>query len=209
MVPWGAYLAWREKKWLFFYPAAWFALACVSLQMHRPIWFHLTLLATIPAALLAALPIADAWHRVGALSLMKNKPRGNFAVFVLASMLVISIAGYRVLDKQLFTAEQHALLDEIAKYKGKVHWILTDRPIYAFRSNLPVPPLLAVSSWKRIASGGLSDASVLELLETRSPEIILLVRWRWEILDAQLKEHYRLVIDNDSARLYVRSDLQQ
>jgi len=208
LAPIGVYLAWRREKPLLLYPAACLAMACISLQAHRPVWFHLTLLATVPAALLAAPVFGEFWQRLRRLPLLRTRPFGSFAGLVVVTTVIALIAGNRILDRKGFSPDQSALLGEIAKYKRQAHWLMTDRPIYAFRAGLPVPPLLAVSSWKRLASGQLSDASVLEMMERTSPELVLLVRWRWEALDGLLSSRYRLVVSNETGRLYVRNDLK-
>ncbi len=207
LAPISVYIAWRQGKPLLLYPAACLVMACISLQAHRPVWFHLTLLATVPAALLAAPVFGQIWQRLRHLPLVRTPPFGSFAALVIIMAAIALIAGNRILDRKGFSPDQSALLSEIAKYKHQANWLMTDRPIYAFRAGLPVPPLLAVSSWKRLASGQLSDASVQEMMERTSPELVLLVRWRWEALDGILDSRYRLVVSNETGRLYVRSDL--
>jgi len=51
--------------------------------------------------------------------------------------------------------------------------MVTDAPMYAFLTDLAVPPYLAVISGKRIASGDLTEEQIINTISQYQPEQVL------------------------------------
>lgn len=92
----------------------------------------------------------------------------------------------------------------VLKYRESTHWVFTDRPIYAFYANLPVPPEIAVMSYKRLNSGDLSLDDLLKILQTYHPEQIVLARWTQIIrsdskISAYINKNYIKTYENQDS----------
>jgi hypothetical protein len=88
--------------------------------------------------------------------------------------------------------------------------------MYAFRAGLPVPPEVAVLSIKRIKSGNITSAQVLQVLKTYTPEQVVLARFRYGLPSVQLyddacmtylEQHYTKAYDDNWQVQYLRNDL--
>ena len=79
--------------------------------------------------------------------------------------------------------------------------------MYAFRTRLAVPPELGVFTSKRVYTGNLTEAELLDALETYQPEQVLFGRFEFPGLQSYLDEHYQLVQAHDQTHLYIRKDL--
>ena len=95
----------------------------------------------------------------------------------------------------------------MTQYAPETQWVVTDRPMYAFRAGLLVPPNLAAISRKRLTTGALTEQQVLDTIRERRPEQVLLTRFKWPSITKYLKEHYRVLYSQDGRTLYLRSDL--
>jgi hypothetical protein len=67
------------------------------------------------------------------------------------------------------------MVTELRNDAARTRWVFADRVIYAFWAGVPVPPELAVIPRKRIWSGQLTEAELLECLERYRPERLLLL----------------------------------
>lgn len=101
------------------------------------------------------------------------------------------------------------ILSEMTRYAPQARWVVTDLPIYAFRANLLVPPELAVFTRKRMETGFLTEAQVINVIEAYQPEQILLGRFRYDRLDDYVTERFEPVAEKEGARLYVREGLRR
>jgi hypothetical protein len=103
---------------------------------------------------------------------------------------------------------------EIRRYAPYTRYMITSRPMYAFRVGLPTPPDLAVTSYKRFATRLLTAKTILRDLAAYAPEQVLLSsRWsrgvRSELQTALRYDYQRVYRDprNHSVELYVKRDL--
>jgi hypothetical protein len=97
---------------------------------------------------------------------------------------------------------------KIDQYAAQTHWMVTDMPMFAFQAGIPVPPDLAVISWKRFAAGELTEDEILDTVKTYQPEQVLIGRFELPALEAYLLENYHLMLEReDELGLYVRKDL--
>jgi hypothetical protein len=206
----------RQRRWLMLYPLAWMLLAFVSLLFLTPVWFHHQLLVTLPAALLAAGATAET-AKLAALALQRRSMEQKLLLVsgLLALLLVVVSRApdlYSILSTPAAAVDRNAFEDKVLRrmeqFTDRTEWVFADLPMYAFQVGKPVPPELAVISWKRFAAGDLSQEQILEIVEAYRPEQILLGRFEFPILDPYLAENYRLVLEREGdLALYVRNDI--
>ena len=204
------------KRWQALYPTAWMLTAFVLLYNHKPVWSHQQLLVTIPAAILAAGAAGEAIGRL--VDLLRSRSRVRALDFVhLASLLVFAAVLWTRLPVTLAefnttvafrspplreASTEVAILNKIREYAPETRWLVTDLPIYAFYSDLPVPPNLVVFSQKRVETGNLTEAEILSTIEKLQPEQILFGRSTFPAVQRYLQEHYQLVHAREPLYLY-------
>jgi hypothetical protein len=220
----GTLITIRSRLWLGLYPLAWIGVAYVSLYFHRPVWVHHQLLITIPAATLASIAIYEAlswsveifrphihWNtgtavRVAALSGL-----------ILLVFTIRQFEPYSLLRPNIPVATDSLELGEdtekfvkrMVQYAPQSKWVITDLPMYAFKSGLPVPPNLAVFSLKRFASGNLTENDIIQSIKEYNPEQILLGRQDYPLIEDFLKERYTIIYTKGMVELYLRNDIEQ
>ena len=183
----GGIAALRSRSWTAMYLVAWVGIGFISLYVNVPFWHHQQLLVTIPAAILAAIAIGEGLSELQK-SLQQRKRNGlGIAVGVFIWVLaVIYMAtslppAVQQLDlkfpnlraQALEITEDEEILALMSEYAHITNWVYTDRPMFAFRTQLPVPPYLAVLWKKRIAAGVLMEDQILEILVEYEPEQVL------------------------------------
>jgi len=207
----GAIYAVVKRRFLLLYPLAWMLAALLLLSNMRPVWVHHQLLVTIPAAMLAALPVyeAVAWlvkkftslrPEINARNLLLAGALLGLAIYLftwrvpetlrLASLKPVSpLAGF-----DLSKAQENVLV-QVNKYAPQTRWIATDLPTYGFVAGLPVPPELAVMSMKRIETGDLTQDDILQTILAYRPEQVLLGRRDYPQVEVYLDENYHRIKD--------------
>ncbi len=177
----------KNKNGLF--PITWLATSILILLFHKPIWYHHYHLISIPICWLAAYAIAPI------IDLFSQNWHGNFKSFLkfisLLNLIIISLISVIFVSLIFLTPpitkggppKDLQLLQSVLKYKSSTNWVFTDRPIYAFYANLPVPPEMAVISSKRINSGKLTHQEMLGILKKYRPEQIVIARMNFYILN--------------------------
>lgn len=220
----GGLLMIRKKQWLALYPLVWFASAYVVLINHIPVWSHQQLLITIPAIILAACGVGEVVRWMPHLGSKRKLIgiRGFVAAIAFAGIIIFvsdRIPGisdqfsrkpsYAVQHGELpLPGYQDRILSKMIQYAPITTWVVTDSPMYAFRAGLPVPPGLAAISWKRIKTGKLTEAEVLDTIRVRNPEQVLFTRFRWFPIEQYLREHYRIIFSESGKQLYLRNDVK-
>ncbi|MFA5322390.1 MAG: hypothetical protein WC373_06910 [Smithella sp.] len=208
----GSIIAIRQHRWLLLYPVAWATVAAVILSQHNPVWTHQLLLVTVPAAMLVPSTLEAFWK------LLKppiNKGflnwRGAIIVLLIilcfhdATKLVLRTqARYRVVKTKVVWNWQMAAT--MAMYAPQTRWVVTDRPMFAFRNGLLVPPGLAVLSDKRLQTSSL-EKQLPQIIRQVQPEQVALARFQWPQMLPYLRQHYKLVFSAPGLSLFVRSDL--
>jgi hypothetical protein len=81
-------------------------------------------------------------------------------------------------------------------------------PMYAFRVQRPVPPVLATFSSKRLATGSLTEADILTAMREYQPEQVLMARFVIPPLEEYLQKNYTLILSEEYFRLFIRNDLK-
>lgn len=172
---------------------AWLAAATLALLDHSPVWPHHRLLLTVPAAALAA--------QVFPQHLPEALPRAvrTASRFVLPALALFAVA-LAVTSKGRLDAMRRPpawtnsdtdwqVFEEFARYAEHSTYVAAARPTYAFRAGRPVPPDLAVTSWKRFRVGLLTNKQVAEDVTKAKPETILLSsRWPGSVRNAVEKK---------------------
>lgn len=217
----GALVAIYKRKWLALYPLAWALVAYTLFSFYSPVFYHHQLLITVPAAMLTAAFVGD-----GLLSLLQVRQPEHLVRFqtllglgALIGFLWVSSYYMPVLDRDLMnsprisgfslkaTAGKLRVLRTMNEYVDRTEWILTDMPIYAFRVQRPVPPILATFSSKRLATGSLTEDDILAAMREYQPEQVLMARFDIPALEAYLEENYRMILSVEYFRLFLRNDL--
>jgi hypothetical protein len=219
----GAIRVVQHKQRLLLYPLFWFLFGFVVLLFLQPIWYHHQLLVTIPAVTLASYALMGAWQwlrersaqalgegqdrvfqvlaAVGLFILLfAFKPPSEFSYLSLPPTFEVGGLGIGARKDKMFATLVH--------YAAETEWIVTDKPMYAFRARIPVPPEIAVLSRKRLETGDITEARLIEIVTEYEPEQILIARFDLPNLEMAIADHYSLEEQKDGDfRLYVRRDL--
>lgn len=206
----------KRRRWSGFLPIFWLLASTVLILKHQPIWYHHYLLLSIPFYWLLGIAIAlllDCLYQ-------KLEPLTRHSLFkrwgiTLGAGLLLLLGIGKTLPAAPIGQPygDPAALEQVIRYKPVTQWLFTDRPVYAFKAGLPVPPETAVISAKRLNAGNLTMADLLALWQRYQPEQILLARWTDQIqqnpeLAHYLDAHYVKTYTNATARVqhYVRQE---
>jgi len=219
----GIYDAIRERKWLVLYTLVWAASAYFLLLNHSPVWSHHQLIVTIPLALLAAPTATKAFLK------LREIMGQEFSLNVSSAFQIIAILSFLAILLPFKLPENFRMLSlvpasnpetgmyewekmfmrQMALYKPQTNWIITDMPIYAFRNRITVPPEIAVFSQKRLETGEITEADVINLIETYQPEQVFIGRFDLPEVERYLQDHYLQVYYRGDMYLYIRSDIEE
>lgn len=213
-----------RKRWALMYPFAWMITAYGLLWFYSPVWYHHVLLITVPGAILGAEAVLVAWQTLQ--GLIKTVAAGwrmsdgiHLAAFVCAGLFLLSWrppdalkylspSGDGSSGGSAMAPETARLLTCIAAYKKDTHWLLTDRPMFAFRSGLLVPPEFAVLSLKRLKTGEVTEIDLIAGVERYRPEQVLISRFAFPALEQSLAAEYILLVDVEGGeQLYIHETL--
>lgn len=210
-----------HKRWLSLYVVAWLIMAYLLLFRHVPAWSHQQLLITIPAAILAAAAFGEGLKGAYAWLRQPKQVRWWDSIHLLSIALFLNILVTRApatlsefSRSPTFqnpgitpTSAEAQTLKEIRRYTTETHLLVTDLPIYAFYTDLPIPPNLAVFSSKRLETGQLTESDVLSTIQQNQPELVLFGRFDFPTIRAYLQKGYRLINERQGGFLYVRKGL--
>ena len=88
-------------------------------------------------------------------------------------------------------------------FAPQTNWVITDKPMYAFRVGLPVPPDIAVMTRKRLVTGNITEEQVIDAVMEWKPEQVLLGRFEFPTLESYLEQDYGLIHSRVNMKLYV------
>jgi 4-amino-4-deoxy-L-arabinose transferase-like glycosyltransferase len=214
----GAISLLRHKHWLGLYPLAWAVTAYLVLAQYAPVWVHQQLLVSVPATLVAAGGVGEALVEVPRL-LRRNTFRWRKMILTTAALvtacLVLAVQLPQVAGQwrlwetsaQKPTSAETTVLRKLEKFAPQTLWLVTDRPMYAFRAGLLVPPELAVFSSKRVETGYLTASEVQAVIQRYQPEQILIGRFEFPGFDQAIQSNYRMIYESRDYQLFVRNDL--
>jgi lipoprotein signal peptidase len=217
----GAAFSIFKRNWLSLYPVAWALISYIIFRVHAPVFYHHQLMVTLPLLVLAAGGLGEgiqdllSVRRIPDFFQVKRLPG---VVAILCFTLVFlhyfpaldkSLANHSCLHRTKLKATQAELniLAAMQEYKGRTNWIMTDMPIFAFRTQRPVPPAMATFSMKRLATGSLTTTAILDAMRQYRPELTLIGRFQNPSLKRYLESDYKLILSQDALQLYLRSDV--
>jgi len=218
----GAFQAVRTRTWHALYLVGWVVLAYVLLLVNRPTWPHQQLLVTVPTAMLAAIGAGTAMRDLQAR--LRSRP-SSFSglplalICVAASLVFVGARGPATVDEFDFdfpnlrispstNLQERQIVALMSDHAQETNWVFTDRPMFAFLAKLPVPPYLAVLSSKRLLSGELTQAEILEVLEAYKPEMVLAARFDVPAAREYMsRRNFRRIDETPFYRLYFRRNL--
>jgi len=217
----GTLLILSRRCWEMAMLPLWAGAALALLLPHVPFWYHHYLLLTTAAAPCAGVAVAAVLgtrRRIGA-ARDRAAPLALRVVGALALLLLALTVPMSVRTKPPIAVVEwdraRPILAAMQPYAGATTMVLTDSPIYAFQAGLPCVPELAVVSIKRMKTGNLLPANVLDALAGYAPEQVLLTD-RFSAatvaaLQTAMRDRYALVYSTATppARLYIRSDVVQ
>lgn len=191
----------KQRNGLF--PLTWFVASTLILFNHKPIWYHYYPLLSVPMCWLAAYGVTLLLDAVSKNFCSLNTKTLLFLCLAVILLIVLVIA--TPTNARGKPPKNSEVMQLVLKYKNSTKWVFTDRPIYAFHAGLPVPPEIAVMSYKRLNSGNLTTKELLAVLQNYRPEQIVLARWTSQIKnDSQLmayinKNYSNTYIDQKSS----------
>jgi hypothetical protein len=103
--------------------------------------------------------------------------------------------------------EKQEMLAIISDYAEETELIVTDRPMFAFRTGIAVPPKLAVVSGKRYLTGELNEDDFLQIIQSEKPEQVALTRFAMPEVVSYLEARYRLEFSSAPYLLFIREDI--
>jgi hypothetical protein len=218
----GAIIILQERRWLALYPLAWMLSTFIFLNFLSPVYYHYIILITIPAAILGTIPFYKTI--VHGIEFFKALQKNSLTKSTIQILSVIGIVllfikvpeGFSVLEWPpsltgsglgLRTNELR-FLNLISNYAPETNWIVTDRPMFAARARLLVPPELAAVGEKRIKTGLLSEDDIINIIEQYNPEQIFLGRYSLKIVETHIAGNYHVIHSFNSMKLYLRNDLK-
>jgi 4-amino-4-deoxy-L-arabinose transferase-like glycosyltransferase len=214
----GAIGLFIRRRWLGLYPLVWAGVAFLLLTQYAPVWAHQQLLVSVPAALVAAGGLGEALVELPRLVKKLSIPRSRVMLHtaaLIAACLVLVVQIPQVVGQwqkweasvQKPTSAETTVLRKLDKFAPQTRWLVTDRPMYAFREGLLVPPELAVLSSKRVETGYLTAAEFQAAIRRYQPEQILIGRFDFPGLSQEIRANYRTTYERPDIQLYVRDDL--
>ncbi|MCP4164789.1 MAG: hypothetical protein GY759_02710 [Chloroflexi bacterium] len=202
-------------------PLVWLISTLLFLLGQKPVWYHYVTMFTIPISWLCAYGI-EAY-----LLFMRRRkqehssnPRQVRVTWAMTILGVIYIIAFAIYPSPIGKLVHHETNDGRPKFEQQIvrflqndvnrqsDWLFTDVPYYAANARLLVPPSLAVFTEKRINSGALSDAMLMEVLTDYEPQVLLLerfvARYGPELL-AMIEQKYDLLYTFGKTRYYINS----
>jgi 4-amino-4-deoxy-L-arabinose transferase-like glycosyltransferase len=205
-----------RRVWTSLYFGAWLVLAGVLLALNTPVWYHQQLLVAVPGAVLAGIGLAEPIR----LALRRGGRRGGLILlgFLAAGLAALYLAWAvpRFVSKLrpgvpnlapgiALSAREYDLLTLVDYFDPDGQLLITDRPMFAFRSRRELPPELANLSQKVLRGGVVTEAQIIEMIEDRAAPVVLLGRFDLPEVGAHLKQHYHQVYGYIDLRLFVRN----
>lgn len=215
----GALTTIIRRKWTALYLVAWILAGIISLAITVPVWYHHTILITVPAAILGAIFVGEIVVRVRKnIHERDEHSRKEYTAIGLGLCAIALVIYTRIppifnqlsprLTNIIQTNEDATpdteVLALIGDHAGDKELMITDRPMFAFRARISVPPNLALFSGKRLYTGVLTEDDVIESIETIEPGIVLLARFPLGEVEHFLNGSYKRIYYYNRYRLYVR-----
>jgi len=211
----GAGISLYRRAWTSLYLAAWVVLAGALLAVNKPVWYHQQLLVAVPASVLAGVGLVEPVR----LALRREGRRWGMALLALASVGLAIVylvwAGPRLAGRlrpdlpnltpgAALETREYDLLTLIEYFDPGGSQLITDRPMFAFRSRRDLPPALANLSQKVLRGGVVTEQQVIEMIRVREAPIVLLGRFDLPEVVTYLEARYDQVYGYVDLRLFVK-----
>lgn len=214
----------KKREWEKSFPIIWLVTAFILLLKHQPVWYHHYLLLSIPLTWLATYGVKLSFDFLKLkIFKLKNRRMHFKAVNNPQKMLLSRLSAWLLVFSTLIipiklgitALENHKLIQEskenrqvlnvMLEHKKNTQWVFTDCPIYAFYSELLVPPEVAVLSNIRINSNTITRAELISVLEKYRPEQALLCKSRriQNYLNSYINQHYIKTFENGAGTHYL------
>jgi len=205
----GNFAAW---PWL-----GWLVISGLALLDHSPVWPHHRVLLTVPAAALAGhafdLRLPERTKALLVTALRVALPTLALAGVAAGATQPKRLEAMRSPPAWTNSKRDWEVFAVFSRYAAASKMVAAARPTYAFRSGRPVPPDLAVTSWKRFRVRLLSTKQVVDDIAANNPETVLLShRWPGAVraaVEKKIKKTHRRVKrwGYQSSDLWVSRDL--
>ena len=204
-------------------PLAWFVTALLVFSVQRPLWYHHTLLLSVPLTWLAAFGLAGiywllqvGWQRrhsaagIAAGLLGAAAAAGVVAIlWFYPNPLPDRLAWQMTIYRPNYIQQVADRLQADAGATDKSAWIFTDHPFYAFQAGLAVPPEIAVLSRKTLEANIIRQEQLAKVLRDYAPQFVLFERftdsYSPEVMD-EIHANYTKEIEEGPARYYIRHE---
>jgi 4-amino-4-deoxy-L-arabinose transferase-like glycosyltransferase len=211
----------KRTFWPIFYLFLWVVGAYISLLILVPVWYHHQQLVTLPLGLLAGIGVVESFQRFTARR--DNLLSLNHRSFIWLPMAILSLVvfSYRIVSVSnnlhfnlpniypgsAFESEEYEVLAVMYDRSDQASPIVTDRPMFAFRMNRPVPPELVVISEKRLFTGEISQGDIRNAINREQPDLILFGRFSFPSISRYLQGEYDTAYNSSNYQLYIHKDL--
>jgi 4-amino-4-deoxy-L-arabinose transferase-like glycosyltransferase len=202
-------------------PVVWIATGVVAFQFHRPLWYHYTILLTVPLTWLCAYGIEGWWWAVCTAWRRRPKP-GAIAGLVGLGAAMVAVLAILFFYPHAFGERQGWQMTTfrpnyippipqrlIAEATDKSAWVFTDHPFYAFQAGLVVPPEIAVLSRKSLETGIITQDTLAKVVRKYKPRFVIVERFAGEygpaIMD-YVNENYTLEEEDEPAKYFRRNE---
>jgi len=214
----GAWCALARRSWSGLCLTGWFALGLAALFVNQPAWWHQHSLATIPAAMLAGITVAECWSHLRGQGKKPWQLNRRAALSLLGLLIAVGYLAFRIpghleaykaklpnlVDDGELSVREYEVLAAMAKADPAGGLMVTDRPMFAFRSGRDIPPELAVFSNKRLTTGWLTEDEVIAAIREHQPRLVLFARFGLPEVQSYVQGEYTLIYAYYPFRLYLR-----
>lgn len=214
----GAWRAVTRRSWSDLCLTGWFALGLVALYVNQPAWWHQHLLATVPGAMLAGITVAECFSHLRGRGKALWPLDRRAALSLLGLLIAVGYLAFRIpghleaykanlpnlVDDGELRVRDYEVLAAMAKADPEGGLIVTDRPMFAFRSGREIPPELAVFSRKMLSTGWLTEDEVITAIREYDPKLVLLARFDLPDVQSFIHGQYELIYAYYPFRLFLR-----
>lgn len=214
LMPAGVLLSFLRGKLYALLPLVWFGAAVALLSGHTPFWYHHYFSLSVPLVWLVAIGLSEPIQLLASSKSRRNRWLWAPLVICLGctgwGLSVLPERFERLAGPDTACPEINLMvLEKLRANSADTNWVLTDRPMYAWLIDKPVPPLTAVFSRKRLRSDLLNLEMIRSTITEYRPEQILLQRFPdvAQELAPFFESDYVVNLRNGNYQLFLRRDL--
>jgi 4-amino-4-deoxy-L-arabinose transferase-like glycosyltransferase len=222
LAPVGLVFIALERRWVSMYLVAWVVVAYLMLAFHAPVWYHHQLLVSIPAAMLAAIAAGEALRWLPKIFQQRAflSRRSGLVLLVLAGIITTLVVRLPATLSEFYRSPvlafhpshqpwaEQMFLTRMSNHAQDIRWVVTDLPMYAFRTGLLVPPNLSFITGKSLSTGDITDEQIIHTIDQYRPELVLLGRREYPAIKQYLQEEYRVLYARGKRDLLIRKDIK-